>query len=90
MKKENNLQFEYEIKDEKLNRETFFEKNGRLPFDTNSQEQMHIMIEEVCRELQICDEYLIKKLEAVLKYDLPFFATTRNLARNWIVKNFIF
>ena len=84
------LQFDYEIENEQLNIEKFFEEEGHLPFNTNSKTQMKVMMQEVCDKLTITDEYLVKKLEVVLKYDLPFFATTRNLARNWIVENFIF
>lgn len=51
---------------------------------------MKVMMQEICDKLLISDAYLIKKLEVVLKYDLPFFATTRNLAKKWTLENFIF
>lgn len=84
------LQFDYEIEDEKLNIEKFFEEEGHLPFNPKSKTQMKVMMQEICAKLSITDEYLVKKLEVILKYDLPFFAKTRNLARNWIIENFIF
>jgi hypothetical protein len=84
------MQFEYTLEDEKINEEKYFEEDGNLPFDTESKVQMQVMIKEVCDKLQLKDEYLIKKLEMMLKYELPFFATNRRLARNWIVENFIF
>jgi len=84
------LQFDYEIENEQFDIKKFFDEEGHLPFNPNSKIQMKVMMEEVCDKLTITDEYLVKKLEVVLKYDLPFFATTRNLARNWVVENFIF
>jgi len=75
-----NLQFDYEIENEHLSIEKFFEEEGHLPFNPKSKTQMKAMMQEVCDKLSITDEYLVKKLEVVLKYDLPFFATTRNLA----------
>jgi hypothetical protein len=84
------LQFDYEIENEQLDTEKFFEEEGYLPFNPKSKTQMKAMMQEVCDKLSITDEYLVKKLEVVLKYDLPFFAKTRNLARNWVVENFIF
>ncbi len=84
------LQFEYEIEDEKLDIEKFFEEEGSLVFNVKSKMQMQVMMQEVCAKLSLTDEYLIKKLELMLKYELPFFATNRRLARNWMVENFIF
>ncbi|WP_024955843.1 hypothetical protein [Sulfurospirillum arcachonense] len=84
------LQFEYKILDEKINKEEFFEKEGNLPFDGDSKIQMEVMMQEICDKLALKDEYLIKKLEVTLKYDLPFFAANRRLAKNWILENFIF
>ncbi len=84
------LQFEYKTVDEEINIEFFFEEEGNLPFDTESKIQMQVMMKEVCDKLALQDEYLIKKLELMLKYELPFFATNRRLARNWMIENFIF
>ena len=84
------LQFEYKSVDEKIDVAKFFEEEGNLPFDTESKTQMQVMMKEVCDKLSLKDEYLIKKLEMMLKYELPFFASNRRLARNWMVDNFIF
>jgi hypothetical protein len=85
-----NLQFEYEILNETIDIKEFFEEEGNLPFNTESKKQMQVMMKEVCDKLALQDEYLIKKLEMILKYELPFFATNRRLARNWMIENFIF
>ena len=84
------LQFEYNALDEEIDIVKFFEEDGNLPFDTESKTQMQVMMKEVCDKLALQDEYSIKKLEMMLKYELPFFATNRRLARNWMFKNFIF
>jgi len=84
------IQFEYKEVDEKIDTVKFFEEEGNLPFDTDSKTQMQVMMKEVCDKLALQDEYLIKKLEMMLKYELPFFATNRRLARNWMIENFIF
>jgi len=84
------LQFEYENIDENIDEKKYFEEEGSLPFDTQSKKQMKVMMKEVCDRLNLQDEYLIKKLEMMLKYELPFFATNRRLARNWMIENFIF
>lgn len=84
------LQFDYKNSDESIDIEKFFQEEGTLAFDTESKIQMKVMIKEICDRLQITDEYLIKKLEMMLKYELPFFATNRRLARDWMVQNFIF
>ena len=85
-----NLQFDYTLLDEDIDKDKFFKENGNLVFDTQSKNQMKVMMKEICDKLQLEDEYLIKKLEMMLKYELPFFATNRKLARNWMVENFIF
>jgi len=84
------LQFEYEIANETIDIKEFFEADGNLPFNTESKSQMQVMMKEVCDKLALQDEYSIKKLEMMLKYELPFFATNRRLARNWMIENFIF
>lgn len=84
------LQFEYKKTDEEIDVDNFFTEEGNLVFDKESSEQMKVMMQEICDKLLISDAYLIKKLEVVLKYDLPFFATTRNLAKKWTLENFIF
>ncbi len=84
------LEFEYKNVNECIDEDKFFEEDGNLPFDSESKAQMQVMMKEVCDKLALKDEYLIKKLEMMLKYELPFFATNRRLARNWMVENFIF
>jgi hypothetical protein len=84
------LQFDYKSEDENIDKNKFFEEEGNLPFNTESKTQMQVMMKEVCDKLALQDEYSIKKLEMMLKYELPFFATNRRLARNWMIENFIF
>ena len=84
------LQFEYQVVDDYIDSAKFFKEEGDLPFDADSKTQMQVMMKEVSDKLAIQDEYLIKKLEMMLKYELPFFATNRRLARNWMIENFIF
>ena len=84
------LQFEYELMDEKIDITKFFEEESNHPFNTDSKIQMQVMMKEICDKLALQDEYLVKKLEMMLKYELPFFATNRRLAKNWMIENFIF
>ncbi|MBL0686648.1 MAG: hypothetical protein JJV95_05840 [Sulfurospirillum sp.] len=90
MKRSIELQFEYKNIDNCINKIVFFEEEGNLVFDTESKNQMEIMMNEICDKLKLESDYLIKKLEFMLKYELPFFATNRRLARNWMLDNFIF
>ncbi len=84
------LQFSYEVLDEPIDKISYFEEEGSLPFNTESKKQMKVMMNEICDKLALKDEYLVKKLEQMLKYELPFFATNRRLVRNWMIENFIF
>ncbi len=84
------MQFEYSLLNENIIDEKYFEEEGNLPFNPESKTQMKVMIKEISDKLQLKDEYLIKKLEMMLKYELPFFATNRRLVRNWMEENFIF
>jgi hypothetical protein len=84
------MQFEYTLLNEKINYEKYFEEEGNLPFNPESKNQMKVMMKEISDKLQLKDEYLIKKLEMMLKYELPFFTTNRRLVRNWMKENFIF
>ncbi|MBL0709186.1 MAG: hypothetical protein JJW00_09070, partial [Sulfurimonas sp.] len=63
------LQFKYSKLDEKLDTIEYFNEEGSLPFDTDSKTQMKVMMKEVCDKLALQDEYLIKKLEMMLKYE---------------------
>jgi len=84
------MQFEYKLLDEEIDVKKYFEEEGNLPFDKESKIQMKVMMKEISDKLSLEDEYLIKKLEMMLKYELPFFATNRRLVRNWMLENFIF
>ncbi len=84
------LQFNYTLEDEDVTMSKFFEEEGTLPFNTNSKIQMQMMMEEVCHTLALIDDYSIKKLEMMLKYELPFFTVNRRLVRNWVIENFIY
>ncbi len=84
------MQFGYKVENEEIDESRFFNNDGSMPFDTESKMQMKVMMKEVSDKLSIEDQYLIKKLEMMLKYELPFFATNRRLARDWMVENFIF
>jgi hypothetical protein len=88
-----NFQFTLEYNDknlEDIDRENYFETQGHLPFDTYSQKETYIMMCEVSKMLHIFDAYSLKKLEIVLRYELPFFVTNRRLVRNWLMDNFIY
>lgn len=80
----------YVLDNEEIDKEKYFKEEGNLPFNTDSKVQMQVMMQEICAKLSLNDEYLLKKLEIMLKYELPFFATNRKLARNWMCENFIF
>jgi len=84
------LQFSYEklndIKDEKI----FLSEEGNFSFDKNSEKQMLIMMNLIIEQLNLIDEYSIKKLETMLKYELPTFTITRKLVKNWVVENFVY
>ncbi|WP_458701637.1 hypothetical protein ACKGJI_05790 [Sulfurospirillum sp. 1307] len=84
------LNLDYEKIDEKINKEKFLEEEGSELFDNQSKNQMLVMIEIIINELGISDEYSIKKLECMLRYELPFFATNRRLVKNWVVNNFMY
>jgi hypothetical protein len=84
------LQFQYLTENEKLDESSFFEEEGSSPFDANSKTQMQVMMKEISKNLNLKDEYSIKKLEMILKYELPTFTATRRLVKNWMLENFIF
>lgn len=83
------LSLDYD-KEEELNKEDFLKKDANLVFDSSSKTQMYFMMESLIDELNLSEAYAIKKLEYMLKYDLPFFATNRRLVRDWVINNFIF
>ena len=59
------------------------------PFDKRSAKQMLLMMNRISSELQL-DDYSMKRLEVMLREDLPFFAINRRLILNWVSENFLF
>jgi len=84
------LQFNYDLKDEKINVVKYFEEEGTFAFNPNSLIQMQIMMQEVFIKLDLKDEYSAKKLEMMLKYELPSFTANRKLVKNWVIDNFVY
>lgn len=84
------LQFDDYLSDNtSYNEATFFEEEGSEKFDKRSAKQMVMMINRVASDLRL-DEYSMKKLEIVLREELPFFAVNRRLVLNWVNENFLF
>lgn len=73
-----------------VNKELFLSEEAHLPFDSNSKEEMRTMMQEIAHCLNLNEEYTLRKLEVVLRYELPFFATNRRLVKNWLMDNFIY
>lgn len=86
---ENNLQFEYEADAKIYDEMRYLEEESGEKFDKTSAKQMVIMINRLSYELGL-DDYGIKRLEVVLREDLPFFAVNRRLVLNWCKDNFIY
>lgn len=84
------FELEYNSQNISVNSESFFEEEGNLPFDTHSLVHTKIMMEEIQKALDLQDTYSLKKLEIVLRYELPFFAVNRRLIKNWLMDNFIY
>jgi len=88
--KEDFLQFDdYQPDKNTYNETTFFEAEGSEKFDKTSAPQMLMMMNRVADDLRL-DDYSMKKLEIVLREELPFFAVNRRLVLNWINENFLF
>lgn len=84
------LQFDdYQHDDTTYNEATFFDTEGSEKFDKSSAKQMVMMMNRVAYDLRL-DEYSMKKLEIVLREELPFFAVNRRLVLNWVNENFLF
>jgi len=84
------LQFDdYQHDDKMYNEATFFDAEGSEKFDKTSAKQMLIMMNRVAADLRL-DAYSMKKLEVVLREELPFFAVNRRLVLNWVNDNFLF
>lgn len=88
--KEDFLQFDDYLPDENhYDAKTFFELEGSEKFDKTSAKQMLMMMNRVADDLRL-DDYSMKKLEIVLREELPFFAVNRRLVLNWVNDNFLF
>lgn len=88
--KEDFLQFDDYQPDTRVYDESiYFEIEGSEKFDKTSTKQMLIMMNRVSADLRL-DAYSMKKLEVVLREELPFFAVNRRLVLNWINENFLF
>lgn len=84
------LQFDdYQRDDREYNEHTYFEAEGSEKFDTTSAKQMLMMMNRVSTQLGL-DDYSMKKLEVILREELPFFAVNRRLVLKWINENFLF
>jgi len=68
---------------------TYFEGEGSEKFDKTSAKQMLMMMNRISADLRL-DAYSMKKLEVVLREELPFFAVNRRLVLNWVNENFLF
>lgn len=88
--KEDFLQFDdYQHDENTYNEATFFEEEGSKKFDKTSAKQMLMMMNRISTDLRL-DAYSMKKLEIVLREELPFFAVNRRLVLNWVNENFLF
>ena len=84
------LQFDdYQHDENTYNKATFFEEEGSEKFDKTSAKQMLMMMNRISTDLRL-DAYSMKKLEIVLREELPFFAVNRRLVLNWVNENFLF
>ena len=87
---ENILQFEYNEDKNIYDKNRFFTEEGSEKFIDTSKKQMLLMLQTITNELNITDEYGVKKVEVMLKSELPFFAVNRRIIKNWILQNFIY
>ena len=83
------LQFDYDEDHRSYDEQRYFDEEGHEPFDKNSDKQMLLMMNRLSDELQL-DAYALKRLEVMLRTDLPFFAINRRLILNWVSENFLF
>ncbi len=83
------LQFDYEKDDRIYDVALFLKEQGSEPFDKHSSKQMVLMMNYLGSRLNL-DEYAMKRLEVLLKTDLPFFTTNRRLVYNWVSENFLY
>ena len=87
--KEDFLYFDYDADERIYDEKRYFEEDGSEPFDKRSSKQMLLMMNRIGADLQL-DEYALKRLEVMLRTDLPFFAVNRRLILNWVSENFLF
>ncbi len=83
------LHFDYDEDNRIYDEKHFFEEDVSEPFDKRSAKQMLLMMNRLSREMQL-DEYSLKRLEVMLREDLPFFAINRRIILNWVSENFLF
>jgi len=83
------LHFDYDEDNRVYDEVSFFQEEATEPFDKRSSKQMLLMMNRLSREMQL-DEYSMKRLEVMLREDLPFFAINRRLILNWVSENFLF
>jgi hypothetical protein len=83
------LHFDYDEDNRIYDEKHFFEEDASEPFDKRSAKQMLLMMNRLSREMQL-DEYSLKRLEVMLREDLPFFAINRRIILNWVSENFLF
>jgi hypothetical protein len=88
--KEDFLQFDdYQPDTKDYDASTYFALEGSEKFDKTSAKQMLMMMNRISADLRL-DSYSMKKLEVVLREELPFFAVNRRLVLNWVNENFLF
>lgn len=83
------LQFDYLEDEREYDATRYFTEEGSESFDKHSAKQMLVMMNRIGHDLQL-DDYALKRLEVMLRTDLPFFAINRRLILNWISENFLF
>lgn len=83
------LQLDYQKDENSYDALSYFEEEGNLPFNSNSDLEMVMMMQRIGEEMSL-DEYSLKKLEIFLRTELPFFAVTRRLVLQWVTKNFLY
>lgn len=83
------LHFDYDADERIYDEKCYFEEDGSEPFDSHSAKQMLLMMNRIGSDLQL-DDYALRRLEVMLRTDLPFFAVNRRLILNWVSENFLF
>ncbi len=80
------LLYNYKKESEDLDFDTFWsELSG--DFDNEDKSHVKFLLKAVADELNL-DSYSIKRLETVIKTELPFFTCKRLLAKKWLIENF--